>query len=239
MKRRIFNEAEQRRVRSINNGIYYDYGRDDDYDSDDNYSYRPAPNYYPRPAPNPTLLYSREPEPETYENVLFIVDHDLIRKSLKKKNYELLHMAANNSNILCVDTDYNYYYYCMDLEVITDKPLFLIKQAISSTIVNLEMNSQHLFFMCNTKQLKILSIESFELVKVIETDANQIRLISIDYILLYDSAKRCACLYEQYGDFNQLKEINLDESIEDGLCMNRGTSKRISFYNSTCIKYVS
>jgi hypothetical protein len=127
----------------------------------------------------------------------------------------------------------------MDLEVITDKPISIIKKIISSTLVNIDMNSQNMFFLCNTRQLKIFSIESFDLVKVIETDARQIRLISIDYLLLFDSAKRCAHFYEQYDEFNKLKEIDLAESVEAGLVMNGGRSKYISFFNTTDMKYIS
>jgi hypothetical protein len=152
-------------------------------------------------------------------------------------NIGLLHMVTNSSNILCIDSTYKYYCLDMNLAVISDKPLNAIITQVGNTIVNVQMNDQFVFFLCSSKKLKIFNVKTGNLVKEIDTNANQIKLVTTEYLILFDSINRKVHLYEQFGEFCKLDDIDLAQSLETGLIINRDKSKNLAFYNSTCMKY--
>jgi hypothetical protein len=179
--------------------------------------------------------------PKAYINCLFFK----IDRNFKYLNHEinffqingLLHLATSNSNILCVDSQYKYYYLEMNLAVISDKPLDAITTQVGNTIIGVEMNDKLAFFLCSSKKLKIFNVQTGNLIKEIETNANQIKLVPTEYFILFDSINRHVHLYEQFGEFRKLDDVDLAQSLETGLIINRDQSKDLVFYNSTSMKY--
>jgi hypothetical protein len=151
----------------------------------------------------------------------------------------ITHMTANTSAILWVDTDYKYKYLDVNLGVFSTKHLDPITTQVGNTIVDIQMNNEYVFALCNCKKLKIFEIESGDLVKEIETDADQIKLVSVDRLVLFDSANRVVHLYDQSGEFCKLEEDNLAQSLERDLKINRDQSNCLAFYNSTSMRYLS
>jgi hypothetical protein len=179
-------------------------------------------------------------ESAAVSNILFKVDRNF--NCVKYKvNFcdQLLFMAANSVNILCVDNNYKYYFLDADLEAIPDKPSIYTMAQVSNSLVAVQINEQFMFFLGKFKKLKIFSIESGLLVKEIETNANQIKLVSTDYLVLFDSEKRVVYFYEQNGEFRKLDEVDLAQSIDTNLVVSRDRSSILSFYNSKLMKYVS
>jgi hypothetical protein len=149
----------------------------------------------------------------------------------------LLHMATNSSNILCVDSTYKYYYLDMNLTVIS-KPLDAITAQVGSSIVDVQINDQFAFFLCSTKKMKIFEIQTGNFIKEIESSANQIKLAPTEYLVLFDSINRTVNLYEQFGEFRFLDEFELAKSLNTGLFINHDKSKMLAFYNSECMNYI-
>jgi hypothetical protein len=127
----------------------------------------------------------------------------------------------------------------MDLALVSDKPLNKITTKVGYTIVDVQMSEKYVFFVFNDNKLKIFEIESGNLIKEIETSANQIKLDSADRLVMFDSIKRKVYLYEQTGEFCKLEEADIPQSIEGDLQINRDQSNCLAFYNSTCMKYCS
>jgi hypothetical protein len=125
----------------------------------------------------------------------------------------------------------------MKLNVLADSHLDAVTTQLGNTIVHAEMNDECVFFLCNDNKLKIFEIESGDLVKEIETGANQIKLTSVDCFVLFDSTSRMVYLYEQTGEFCKIHEINLAKSLEADLKINRDKFRTLAFYNSTYMKY--
>jgi hypothetical protein len=173
-------------------------------------------------------------------SLLFKIDRNFACLSHKVNHFgnnHLLHIATNSSSILCVDSTKKYYYLDTKLAVIFDKPLNTITSQVGSTIIGVQMNEQLAFYLCSSKKLKIFNVQTGNLVKEIETNANQIKLVPTENLILFDSTNRKVHLFEQFGEFRKLDDIDLAQSLETGLIINRDKSKNLVFYSSTCMKY--
>jgi hypothetical protein len=151
---------------------------------------------------------------------------------------QLLHMAANSSRIILIDLNYNYCYLNINFTAIpclfSKDPLFAIHAKVGNTIVDVQMNDKYSLFLCNDKKLKIFEIESGKPVKEIETAANQMKLASADRLILFDSVHHIVHLYEQIANFCKLGEVDLSQSLDGNLKINRDRSNWLAFYNSNC-----
>jgi hypothetical protein len=155
-------------------------------------------------------------------------------------NQQLLHVAANSSRVLWIDSSYKFYYLDTNLAVLNHKSIGIIKNQVAHPICDVQMNDQFVFFLCHGNKLKIFEIKSGNLVKEFETMANQIKLASAGRLILFDYVTRIVYFYEQTeGEFCKLKETNLAHSLESGLKINRDQSNCLAFYNSKRMKYFS
>jgi hypothetical protein len=161
---------------------------------------------------------------------------DFIKHTSIYRDRNVLYMTANSSRLICINTSYSYYFLDMNLAEVRDKSLMVIKHQVGRSIVDVQMNDKYLIFLCNDKKLKIFEIGSGNFVQEIETSANQIKLASVDRLVLFDSVERVVYLHDQTGEFSELEVINLAQSLEDGLKINCDQSKCLAFYNSKCIK---
>ena len=89
----------------------------------------------------------------------------------------------------------------------------------------------------NYKRLTIFDIIEFAQVKEINVNADQMKLVSNDFLALYDSTSRKIYLFGQSDDFTLEKEINLANKIETGLWLASDKTRSLSFYNQTQLKY--
>jgi hypothetical protein len=170
-------------------------------------------------------------------NLLIKIDRNFTYLSHKVNlfgNNHLLHLAANNSNILCIDSSYKYNYLDMDLNVCSNKLLHSITNQVGNTFVDFQINDQFAFILCSDKKMKIFKMKIFELhsgglVKEIITNANQFKLASTDYLILYDSINQQVDLCEQFGDFYKLDEVDLAQLLNTGFMMSRDKSAKFTF----------
>jgi hypothetical protein len=152
---------------------------------------------------------------------------------------ELVHMAANSSNVLCVDSEYNYYCLDMSFNVLSDKLVNVFTSQVGNAIVDVQMSDKYVFFLCNDSKLKIFGIESGLIVKEIDSSANQIKLASTDRLFLFDSNDQIIHVHEQAEEFCKLDEVDLAQLLEEGIMMNRDKSSTLIFFNLTFMKYSS
>jgi hypothetical protein len=176
------------------------------------------------------------------KGLLFMIDEKFayLEHSFSFSHLNLLHMAANNSNVLCVDSNYNYFYLNMSLKIILDKQLNAIRSRVGNTVVDVQMSEQFVFFLCNDSKLKMFEIESGVFVRELETSASQIKLLSSNRLVLFDSVSRVVHVYEERGgELCKLEEVDLAKSLEGELLINRDHSNTLAFYNSKRMRYTS
>jgi hypothetical protein len=175
------------------------------------------------------------------KGLFFVINHDFchVQHNYDFRDEILLHMAANSSTIIWVDS--NYSYHCLDMYLaVKENNLEAITTQVGSTIIDVQMSDEYVFFLCNHNKLKIFEIESGDIVNEIETFANQIKqLAPVGRFALYDSVNRIVHLLEQVGGFCKIKDIYLPESFEPHLTINRDKSNFLVFYNSKYMNYLS
>ncbi len=136
-------------------------------------------------------------------------------------------IIANSSLFLCKAFLRNY---CYDLNLHAIKKMPLLKlpmNVLGAETVNFKMSDRYLFALCIGEKLKIFGLPSFNRIREIDLNADQMKLVSTDYLALFDSKSRMVYLYEQDDE-----QISLAESIEDGFTLASDQNKSISFYNS-------
>jgi tripartite motif-containing protein 2/3 len=167
----------------------------------------------------------------TSDDKLNYLAHTPITSSIK-------FLATNKTNVLVVNNDRLYFYYDSNLNIILNDSSFVnLKKQIGNSLVDLAMNDKHVFLLCNTEQLKIFEINTFDLVAEIETDADQIKLNSNDNIFLFNSASCKLSVHSQVAGFNKLEEFELSGSIGKGFDISRDKTSFVSFYNSKIMKF--
>jgi hypothetical protein len=63
------------------------------------------------------------------------------------------------------------------------------------------------------------------------------KLVSTDFIRTFNPTSQMVYFYRQDGDFALDEEANLAESIDAGLTLAKDNTPRISFFNSTHVKF--
>jgi hypothetical protein len=180
-----------------------------------------------------------------FQNLLFIVDQNfnyINHKFYKNSNEPFLHITANSSRVLCVDSLNAFFYLDMNLDVLSDKPLNAIKTQVDQTAIDFQMNDQFIFVLCSSvsdKKLNIFDIDGGHLVKEIETNASHIKLVSSDYIVLFDHFGRELQMYDQSGEFSKLDHVDLKKSIKTEMRINKDKSNTLVFYDHQYMKYLS
>jgi hypothetical protein len=172
-------------------------------------------------------------------NLLTVTDDSVtFIKQLEMSN-PVLHIASNGSSIFCIDSSHHCYFYNMELELVSEKLVYKIKEKVGKTIVDLDMNDEKIFVLCNNNKFKIFDFETFEVLMEVDTKASQIKLVSLDYLVLFDAASRLVYLYEQSGEFRKLDDRDFTQSLETGLTLSRDKSRFVSFYNVKSMKSLS
>jgi hypothetical protein len=107
----------------------------------------------------------------------------------------------------------------------------------------MRMNENHLFILCkkNSSLLRIFDLNTCDLVKELEVEADQMKLVSTTHLILFDSDKQVLFLYNQSDDFDKLEHVDLKPWLEsEELNLSGcGTSSQILFYNQSCVKCTS
>jgi hypothetical protein len=101
------------------------------------------------------------------------------------------------------------------------------------------MNDSYAFFLCSTKQLKIFDLKAFALVKVIETNADQIQMFSDNSFALFDSANRIVDKYDQSDEFKKVECFDLARSFERGFQFSVDNTDHFTFYNPECAMFIT
>jgi hypothetical protein len=150
-------------------------------------------------------------------------------------------IAANNSSVLMVSRNNEYQNLNMNLDPIIKRSWKTVKTQVGQRIIDAEMNDQYVFFLCNTNKLKIIEINSGWLVHEIETSADQMKLASTDYLLLFSQLDRITYVYEQGGEFRKLDEIpfGLSPKLSAYVFVSRDKCNAVALYNLSIIRYMS
>jgi hypothetical protein len=163
-------------------------------------------------------------------HLCIIADEALTYRSHKALDGQFLHIAANSSNIVAIDAYFDYHF--MDASSLdpSEKPLKSIIDHVGQTVVAVEMTEDHVLFLCDTRRLKIFDLVTFDLVKEIGTDADQMKLVMDTHFVLFDSMQRVIVLFDQCG-FERLDIRNVRDTIESGFCLSKDRTRFITFYN--------
>jgi hypothetical protein len=163
-------------------------------------------------------------------SLIFKIDESINYITHKCVPYpQTLHMAANNSNLICIDRDDNYYYYHSNLDLVPNKSVNTMKESVGKSLVDIEMNDENAFILCQTQKLKIFDLASFSLLSELNVFGNQIKLIPNNYLALFDSTNYNISFYNQ-TNFAKGDEFSLHGKITAGLTMAHDKSEFISFY---------
>ncbi len=147
------------------------------------------------------------------------------------------HLAANSSQFLYINAAHTFFLYDSNLSVNQSHLSNKVQANDSNTASDLEMSEKYLFVLCNTHKLKIFDLQTFDLVKEIDVNATQMKLVSTDYLALFNPTSRMMYFYSEDGDFALDEEVSLAESIEAGLTLAHDKTRFISFFNHNLIKY--
>jgi hypothetical protein len=168
-----------------------------------------------------------------------IADLDLNYVTHKPFDYMPKHVAANSFNFLYVD-DSNLLFLCdKNLEIVQKVGSKNIKIGTSKTILNIEMNDNHLFILWNNKKLRVHDLKTIRSVKEINVDAHQIKLVSTDYLALFNSTSRMMFFYDQDKDFDFEVEVNLAKEIDANLTLVQDKTKKFTFFSKTKMKCIN
>jgi hypothetical protein len=155
-------------------------------------------------------------------------------------NENLSHIVANNSSILLVGLHCEYQHLNMNLDPIIRNSWKTVKTQIGKTVMDVQMNDQHAFFLCNSNKVKIIEISSGELVHEIETSADQMKLASTDYLLLFDSVDRITHVHEQAGEFRKLNQIlGKSNKFVAYVSITRDKSNAFALFDLMCMRYMT
>jgi hypothetical protein len=158
---------------------------------------------------------------------------------LSHKPITMYYTGCNKSNFVYIDEHYDYYFCDLELNVVPGRSMSKIKEQFGRTVTSLELNEKHIFFLCETKKLKIFDIETFDLVKEIETSADRIKLASIEILILFDSEERMVYFYNQSEDFDFLDEFYLGDVVHSDFFISRDKTEYLTFFNSRSASFKS
>jgi hypothetical protein len=80
------------------------------------------------------------------KELLIMIDNEFNYLKHKVISYEVFNMACNDSTIICIDSDENFYFYDMDLELIVSKPFDVFRrknEAEVRGIFNIKLNENY------------------------------------------------------------------------------------------------
>jgi hypothetical protein len=145
----------------------------------------------------------------TVNSLLMKIDRNFtyVNHQVNMFSNELKHVATNSSNILCVDSEFKYYFLDMNLAALRHKILNVCTSQVGNAIVDVQMSDKYAFFLCNLSKLKIFEIESGSIVKAIDTSANQIKLASTNCLYLFNSSDRILHVHEKTEEFCKLEDL--------------------------------
>jgi hypothetical protein len=109
------------------------------------------------------------------------------------------------------------------------------KRTLKGIVKSMAINDEKIFILCNESQLKVFSIETFELIKAIDVFAGQIKLVSDAYIASFNVNSGSLHFYDQ-DDLEKAKESFVAKSTDDWLQMATDCSPCVSFSNSQILK---
>jgi hypothetical protein len=147
------------------------------------------------------------------------------------------HMASNSSNMICAESSHKFSCYALNLNLIESQQLSKVQANVTNTTLDLEMNEKHLFVLCNTKKLKIFDLKTFDLAKEIDTTANQMKLLSTDYLALFDSNSCTIYFYDQDLLFGLGENVNFLGDTIDSLTLARDKTQTYSFFSQAQMKF--
>jgi hypothetical protein len=167
--------------------------------------------------------------------LLLTVDEDFNHITHEPLRYEFEYMAANNSTVLYINSR-RIYWYNSKLSPIKGKELDVFSDNLGDQ-KDFEMSDKYLFVLTKHQKFMIIDLKSSEVLEEIAVNADQLKLVSTDYLALFDSTSRMIYLYDQNEPFDFYEEVNLGEAIEDDMELLKDKSKYFTFYNETQMEY--
>jgi hypothetical protein len=175
---------------------------------------------------------------ENDKAVLTVIDKQFNYLRHKVVRHNVAYLACNDSNIVCIDDDDNFYLYDMDLNLAANQPFNTIKEKIGNDLYRIVMNDNNLFILCKDNEvLRIFNLNTFDLVKEIGSKADEIKLVSDSYFILTHCDDQVAHLYSQLGVFEKLDQVELSQ--DDLYSLNCDKSSNIIMYHQARAKSLS
>ncbi len=141
-------------------------------------------------------------------------------------------MASNRTNLLCMDSLHRYSYFDSNLNNAIGPDLSEVRcnMKIKKTPLDIEMSDKYLFLLYSSQILKIFDLKTFDLVhEIVNVNANQLKLVSTNYLAAFNSVTGMVYLYRQDDDFAFQENVNLAKSLDAGLILVRDKTPLIHF----------
>jgi hypothetical protein len=147
-------------------------------------------------------------------------------------------IAANKSKVFCVETGNlpNCFLFNKSLEIQKKTSLNIILAGIYDKVIDIKMNENHVFFLCDTGKLRIVDIQTFSVFQIINDNASQIQLLPSKSLVLFDSINRSIHRYDRSAQFKKVATHDLSQLIESNSKLVCDDSERYSFYDSKIIR---
>ena len=163
-------------------------------------------------------------------HILFLVDSNLRYTSHVEFATELYQVAANKSNVFCLDSSRKMSILSTSLEPVTKPFAYSVP---TTAVFQLEANEENLFICYqgfgNDLKLRILSINSGVARKEFKLECNgRLKLVADNLIVLFNSHARKVYFYDQNDEFSLIEEAQL--RLEENLSMSSDVNGYLAFY---------
>jgi hypothetical protein len=175
--------------------------------------------------------------------ILVFIDKEFNYLKHQIVEHNVAYMVSNHSITICIDEDEHPHFYDTNLEPVTDKPLNKIRGKVGDTIIyQIKINEYNLFILCTndeTKMVRIFDLNTFDLVKEIEVEADRMKLVSTSHLILFNSNEKVLYSYNQSDDFEKLDQVDMKPSLDfdELMFVTSDKSSIISFCDKSRTKF--
>jgi hypothetical protein len=182
------------------------------------------------------------------DHMILLIDENLNYLSHFNVKFSARCLAASKSRILVVDSGNNLQFFDSSLSpiLVQRADLLKISQHTRRYISRVALSDSYLFILGYSadKKLLVFNLETFDFVAEIETTttaANQLKLLSSDFIFLFNSQSNMASVHKQQGPlFEKVEDLDLSQSLSNfyqSFDLAGDETSFVSFYDSTQVKF--
>jgi hypothetical protein len=169
-------------------------------------------------------------------NFMISLDKDLQFLNFIKLKCAIRFLTASKSKILCIEPDQP----CLSpICLLYNTSLHFEKiRPLTYPVLDVKIDEKYIYFLCTQNKLRIHVVDDYTCVQVIDTNANQIQLLTSNSFVLYNSSTRLIHKYFQCGlVFEKSDCLDLAQPLEYNLKMCCDGFSNFLFYNSDFMRY--